>query len=214
MNSAIKRIREMSIEFNSVIDVGASDGRWSVYCNKYFPSANYILIEAQKEHEEKLKVVKGKLKNFNYLITAAGDYKGEIFFDASDLFGGVASKEELNIDKCAKLPVNTVDNIVTDLNAQAPYLLKLDTHGFEVPIFDGADNTLKNTNVIVIEVYNFNLTKSSLRFHEMINYLENKGFRCIDIVDVIRRKKDNILWQMDMIFIKKESNEFKFDSYE
>jgi len=36
-----------------------------------------------------------------------------------------------------------------------PYLIKLDTHGVEIPILNGSAQTLKDTNVLVVEVYNF-----------------------------------------------------------
>jgi FkbM family methyltransferase len=38
-----------------VIDIGASDGRWSGVCAKHYPDAHYLLIEAQDLHEEALK---------------------------------------------------------------------------------------------------------------------------------------------------------------
>lgn len=213
MKETLERLAKSNIEINTVIDVGASNGSWSILCNRFFPYADYLLIEAQKEHEKNLIKAIGKIKNSNYVITAAGDYKGEIFFDASDLFGGLASKDKLDIDNCIKVPVDTIDNIVADINCKGPFLLKLDTHGFEVPIFDGSLNTLQNTKTIIIEVYNFKLTESSLRFHEMINYLENKGFRPVDIVDLMRRPKDDILWQMDMVFIKNDYLDFNNNSY-
>ena len=57
-----------------------------------------------------------------------------------------------------------------------PFLIKLDTHGFEVPILKGAQETLQQTNLLVIETYNFQLQPTSLRFHEMCSYMEFGGF--------------------------------------
>lgn len=40
------------------------------------------------------------------------------------------------------------------------------------------------------------------------------GFLPIDMVDVLGRKKDSSLWQLDLIFIKKGRKEFIYTVYE
>ena len=45
-----------------------------------------------------------------------------------------------------------------------PHLIKLDTHGYEVPILCGATETLRNTNLLVIETYNFRLIEAACFF--------------------------------------------------
>ena len=89
----------------------------------------------------------------------------------------------------------------------------LDTHGFEVPIFEGAAETLARTGLIVVEVYNFKISPEALRFHELCAYLEGKGFRCVDILDVMHRPCDGALWQMDLIFARADRPEFANNEY-
>ncbi len=89
-----------------------------------------------------------------------------------------------------------------------PFLLKLDTHGFEVPIFEGAGATLANTVAIIVETYNFKIGAEGLLFHEMCAWLQPRGFRCIDVVDVMRRPGDDLLWQMDLVFVRSDWPEF------
>jgi len=113
-------------------------------------------------------------------------------------------------DALLKLPVVTIDSVVTQNKLSPPFFLKLDTHGFEKPILEGAIQTLRDTSLIVVEVYNFEIASNSLRFHEMCQYLENKGFRCIDMCDPLFRSKDGVLWQMDLFFAK--SNHLCFES--
>jgi hypothetical protein len=54
-----------------------------------------------------------------------------------------------------------------------PYMIKLDTHGYEVPIRLGAKETLRNANLAVIETYNFRIQGSSLLFHEMVAHMRD-----------------------------------------
>jgi FkbM family methyltransferase len=214
METAIKRSAKRFPNITTVIDIGASNGSWSLECLKYFPDASYFLVEAQKAHElEMIKNIEGR-KNFKYVIAAAGDTEGEVFFDATALWGGVASRTRLDVEKCISVPATTIDIEVRKNNLKGPFLLKLDTHGYEVPIINGAKSTLENTAVVIIEVYNFKLTDIGLRFHEMCIFMEQHSFRCIDIIDILRRPKDDALWQMDFIFIRKDSKEFESNSYE
>lgn len=213
MPKAIERVAQRNIEINTVIDVGASDGRWSESCIMHYPQANYLLIEAQQAHEKGLQAFKALYANANYVIAAAGNKIGEIYFDNSGLFGGLAADVPFE-GNCIVVPVTTIDEQVKKYQLQAPYLIKLDTHGYEVPILEGARETLKKANIVIIETYNFQIAKDSLRFWEMCNYMEDLGFLPIDMVDFMHRKKDNAFWQMDTLFIRKDRAEFQSNDYE
>ena len=77
-------------------------------------------------------------------------------------------------------------------NCPKPYLLKLDVDGHELPILRGAEETLGNTSCVVIE--------SPLCYlSERVSYLESKGFKLWDIVDLCYYC-DN-LHQVDLIFL-------------
>ncbi len=209
---ALSRCRDKDIPIQTVIDIGASNGSWSLRCRPYFSNAFYFLIEARHEHEEALRKLKLKVERMDYIICAAGDSIGEAYFDATDLFAGLVSHSPLE-QNCIIVPITTVDYQVAERQLKPPYLLKLDTHGFEVPIFEGAKQTLQQTNLIVVETYNFNLTSDSLRFHEMCYYMEKHGFRCIDICEPMHRISDRAFWQMDLFFIRSNHKIFTSNSY-
>jgi FkbM family methyltransferase len=197
----------------TVIDVGASDGRWSRQALRHFPEAAYLLIEAQSgPHEGALKVLAAARKKVQYVIAAAGDHEGSTHFDASDPLGGVASAQPTGKADLV-VPMVTVDAEVRRRGLSPPYLLKLDTHGFEPPIFEGAHEVLAATALLVVEAYNFELVPGTLRFHQLCTYLETRGLRCIDVADVMRRPGDRAFWQCDLFFVPKESPEFSSNSF-
>jgi FkbM family methyltransferase len=206
------RRSSFGLEVNSVIDVGASDGQWSKMCSKYFPKAHYMLIEANQRHEESLRKFCGKNRKFNYILAAAGDSDGQIYFDNTTLFGGTASHTP-SAGNSVLVEAKKIDSIVNEFNLEPPYIIKLDTHGFEVPVLTGAVNTLESANLLIIEAYNFRITKESMKFHELCSYMEKKGFSIIDIADPVHRKKDYAFWQMDLFFIKRNSKIFDYNSY-
>lgn len=211
LNSALARSRQRIDRLANIIDVGASNGSWSLQARTHFPEAGCLLVEAQSAHEPALARLKRE-KGFDYLIAAAGDQDGESYFDAGDLFGGVASHDPLP-GTCIRVPMVKIDSLVKSRGLTGPFLLKLDTHGFEVPILEGASDVLAQTALLVVEVYNFRVAPDSLRFHEMCAYLEGRGFRCVDLCDPLYRKIDGAFWQMDLFFAPTNSAEFTSNRY-
>ena len=213
MRAGLARCAERGMPVRTVIDVGASNGSWTRLARESYPDAGYLLIEAQQAHEEALRALVNECADSEYVLTAAGHRNGEIYFDARDLFGGVASDVPLECE-CTSVPVRTIDSLVAERGLSPPFMLKLDTHGFEVPIFDGAAETLKATELVVVEAYNFVLAPGSLRFHELCGFMEGRGLRCIDMCDVSRRPKDHSLWQMDLFFARAGRPEFESNEYD
>jgi FkbM family methyltransferase len=204
--------RWSSTPIGTVIDIGASNGMWTRAARDFWPAAEYLLIEAQANpHEPDLRRLQAEFEGVQYVIAAAGDTTGTLYFYADDPFGGVASHSPF-LACNLEVPSTTVDAEVASRALPAPFLLKLDTHGFEVPIFEGAAEALKQTSLIVVEAYNFKLRDECLRFHELCSFLEARGFRCIDVCDVLRRP-DHVFWQLDMWFAPQSRPEFARNNY-
>jgi FkbM family methyltransferase len=198
----------------TVLDVGASDSRWSYMCMKYFPSASYLLVEANKVHSDKLNAFCAKHQNALRVIAAAGNRDGECIFDASDPFGGAvdtdAKSDDINI---CTIPMISLDNEVKRNNLNGPFFFFFYTHGFELNILEGAKNILKEASLVVIEAYIFKLHSKSPLFYELCAYMDNIGFFPIDFSEPMWRPKDKALWQLDFFFVKKEDNVFSSNSY-
>lgn len=212
LEASLKRCQKRGGHFGTIVDVGASNGCWARRARRFFSDALLFLVEAQPTHEPALARFRADLQHVDYVMAAAGDCDGEIYFDAADPFGGVASHTPF--PGCLTVPVRTIDSLVRERGLQPPFLLKLDTHGFEVPILEGARETLKETGLIVVETYNFKVAAESLRFHEMCSWMEERGFRCIDLCEPMHRPKDGVFWQVDLFFAPAERGEFNSNSYE
>lgn len=211
MDLALRRVVRRTHDIRTVIDIGASDGRWSADFMGYLPGANYLLVEAQPTHNERLASFCQTNRNAQFVLAAAGARQGAIFFDASDPFGGHASLTDF--PNALKVPVTTIDHEVRTRRLSGSFLLKFDTHGFEVPIIQGALETLRATEVIIMECYNFKIAPECLLFFEMCHYLADLGFRPIDLVDPMHRPYDDSFWQMDMVFVRQSRPEFNYQSY-
>ena len=212
MSDAIKRIVDHRIEIRNIIDIGASNGVWSVSAMKIFPDANCLAVEPLKERLPDLRGIKKNNEKFDFELCAVGDSTVESVeinvsedLDGSAIggFGGTLRR----------VTQKAIDHIASERGLEGPFLLKFDTHGYELPILEGATETLKNTNIIVMEVYNYHITKSSLLFHEMCQHMAAIGFRCYDMADPMLRIYDKSFWQMDIFFCRNDAELFNHDGY-
>lgn len=212
MAEAIQAIAQRQHPLKTIIDIGASNGSWSAVALPHFPSCQYLLIEALPQHENALIRFTQTHANTQYVLAAAGETPGRIYFDAGDLFGGQASTVPFPTNNI-EVPVTTIDQEVRLRQLPGPFLIKFDTHGFELPILKGAAETLANTEVIIMECYNFRIAPECLLFFEMCAYLEKIGFHCIDLADPMYRPRDGSFWQMDLIFAKSNRPELSYRGY-
>lgn len=212
MAQGLKWLAENDIYISTVLDVGASNGGWSKICMDFFPNATYVLFEPQPVHSKPLDTFS---RNCNQTIIpvkkAVGGSTGSTFFDASDPFGGALAENKA--ENTIKVELTTIDSSISELKTEGPYLLKLDTHGFERSILEGAENTLNHVEILIIEAYNYRITEEALLFWELCAYLSDRGFRPVDIVDTMHRQHDNSLWQMDIFFIRSSWEGFNHISY-
>jgi FkbM family methyltransferase len=212
MDGALDRAALRGTEISTVIDVGASDGEWSRKARTYFTEAQYVLIEAQPIHKTALESFVRFHAGAQFVLAAAGDHIGRTYFDASDPFGGRAGSDHVG-GAHIEVPMTTIDAVASDLNLTGPYCLKLDTHGFELPILNGASHVLSDSRLVILECYNFRLP-GALLFHEMCAHMDHLGFRCIDLVDQMYRPRDRALWQADLCFAPKSDGVFSWNDYE
>lgn len=212
MDGALRRLSATHSDIRTVVDVGASDGRWSVGARRHFPDASFLLFEAlEAPHGAALRALAAD-PAFRVVLAAAGDREGTVHFNAEDAFGGAASTEATG-DGDIVVPMSTIDLEVARLGLSGPFLIKLDTHGFEVPILAGAETTLASTSAIVIEAYNFPIHPDALLFPDMCRHLMDRGFRVLDLVDVMRRPRDDALWQFDLVLTRADRPEFQWNGY-
>jgi FkbM family methyltransferase len=213
MLGGLTRSKNLGINPATIVDLGAAKGAWSVEALNFWPASDFVLFEPLAEREAVLKDLSSTNNKFHIVAKAAGKNVENITFHVTeDLDGSGIAANGSNTEQ-RTINVTTVDLEIKRLNLKGPYLLKLDTHGYEVPIFEGATEVLKETQLIIVECYGFPIAPNSLLFWETCEYLDKKGFRLSDIVEVVHRPKDNCFWQCDAFFIPKDHPVLKFNTY-
>lgn len=212
MEGLLARAAARGVEIGTWIDVGASDGSWSLRAQRHFPKAKFLLFEPLEERRTVLTNL-AKSNGFHVIHAAAGPCAGEIAFAIDPLLdgSGVAASGSTGT---RMVSVESIDQAISNRGLPSPYGVKLDTHGFEIPVLNGANEVLKSAALLIIETYNFTLVPGCLRFHELCSHLETHGFRCYDLADPMRRPKDGVFWQMDLAFARANSPLFSSHKYD
>lgn len=185
-----------------IVDVGASDARWSRMAMEFWPDARCLLIEADERHYPALDAFCAEAPVQRRAFKAlAGPTLGTGFFasDMNDPWGGQGSlTERQDTARVSQMPIDIA--AVMARAETGPHLIKLDTHGFEIPILQGAARTLQTACAVIIEAYTCTLQPGAVRFWEMCQYMQFAGFTCTDMADIMRRPLDGRVWQLDMLW--------------
>jgi FkbM family methyltransferase len=202
------------VEIESIIDIGASDGSWTEMCRRVYPEARAILLDANDGHRASLERYVASRQGVEHKIAAVGPACCDLWFERTpDPFGGRIHSERLK-PEWEPLPGTTIDHEVATRGMRGPYLVKLDTHGFEVPILEGAQETLKNAQLLVVECYPFKIGDGALMFHEFCAWMWERGFMALDITEPLWRARDGCLWQIDIVFSPRSRPECQVYSWQ
>lgn len=207
---AFEQVKKLGFHPKTAIDVGIADGTPDIY--KIFPTAHHLLIDPLTEYENTMKSILKKYPG-SYVLAAAGSKSGTLELNVHlDHLASSSPYVERDRPKTTvelrKVPVVTIDDIVKERKLAGPYLIKADVQGAELDVLEGAQETLKETEFIMLEVSLFEVVKDTPQFYDVVYYMKNHGFVVYDIVWEGNRPSDNALVQVDIAFVK-ENGQFR-----
>lgn len=199
---SLRVIRNLGFMPQVVFDVGAQIGTTELY--EVFPESTHVLIEPVKENEEKLKEVCKSIRHATYIIAAADKKsgRGNLKITRNHQYSGLVRDLVLNDSTShfhREVETVAIDDLVRNANLPGPFLLKIDVDGAEINVLEGAKEALTRTGVAVIESTLFG------QIHDVIDFMQKSGFVVYDILEPLYRPLDGALWQVDLVFIPKDS---------
>jgi FkbM family methyltransferase len=192
----------------TVFDVGAQVGTPELF--NVFPEAHHIMIEPVSECLESLIEIQKNLKSATILNCAVSNINGTTSLSMTPS-RQYSSIEEKMGDEIRQIEVRTIDSICEELNITGPTLLKIDVDGVEIKALQGSKSLLRSDDcVVVIEA---SIGDDNPRFGNIVEYMNSYGYHVFDIVDNLYRQTDWHLWQVDLVFVKKDSPLWGSKSY-
>jgi FkbM family methyltransferase len=190
-----------------IVDVGAHKGDWTRLAADVFRASPVVMVEAEAAFQPQLEAVVADLTPRVQLnLTLLGPEPREAMTFFSMGMGSSVLEELTTAPRLQKtLPMQTLDSVLHDAaSAATSILLKLDVQGYELEVLRGATATLDASAVLVLELSLLPYNRGAPLMPEVVAYLDERGFAPYDLAGTVRRYEDAALFQVDMVFVRKE----------
>lgn len=210
----ISSLKERGFAPGTVIDVGVATG--TPWLHGHFDKARLVLIEPNPRFEQDLQRMANRWGAVVYQH-AVGAAPGQLVLHEDQVAPSSSSHFDLDAGFRAQreqsgttrtfmdivVPVKTLDDTL-DGSFPGPYLLKIDTEGFERDVLLGATRTLAHTAIVIAEVSVAPRFAGSYSFAELVSLLHERRFRLFDILDVTTLGRGGGINYMDAAFVRED----------
>jgi FkbM family methyltransferase len=208
-------LKARGVELHCIIDVGASDGRWTREVQQLFPKASYLLIEPRQECLPALHALHGHVHIETALVGAC---EGEVELNVHDLQTSIyrnTKGERYGAPSVQRM--TTLDALIhkwfqEEAAMLPPSYVKVDVQGHELEVIKGARETIERYRPMIQLELNLMRFYSGIPIaHEVIAYMGSIGYVIYDFTDPLRRTLDQALGNIDCVFVHEDS-ELRQDS--
>jgi FkbM family methyltransferase len=198
----LRQFRQLGLELRHFFDIGASNGCWSNSVSEDFPDATFDLFEPLIDHaaayQEIMDWVLARHPRFRLHKVALGAeharakmclYPDNLVGSTALDLGGVPNGAKL-ID----VEMLTIDHAVQVLKLPVPQVIKIDTQGCELSVLQGAQQTLPQVEVLLLECWLVRAYgKSNPLLLEVANWLRDFNFHLWDFSDACRDEEGTLI---------------------
>lgn len=202
---SLENLKRCGFEPASVIDAGAFVGDWTRRTRTIWPAAKYLMIEPQPNKRERLHAMCDDSVAFESVVLGSRESQAVNFH--MDELGGSSVLEQFQ-NKCPvqrPLLMKTLDTVVAGHQMTGPILLKADVQGYELEVLRGASQTLRDVEVVLLEVSTLPYNIGAPLFAEVVAFMAERRFAVYDIGHLHRRQSDDATFQMDVLFAREDS---------
>ncbi|MEO0452459.1 MAG: FkbM family methyltransferase [Pseudomonadota bacterium] len=194
------------------IDVGAATGTHSIY--QAFPKAMHIAFEPLPDFQQALKETLGPYQHSIRNCALAADEGQATLLRHSDLYGSSIMHSRADSDeKVLEIRKSTLDIELSESDLNGPALLKTDCQGSDLLVLKGGKSTLAYCDVVIVESSLFRFWGAHQPdFYDIVSFMHDQGFALYDLLDGLYRPRDSALGQIDLAFVKEQSD-FRKDHY-
>jgi FkbM family methyltransferase len=205
MFTSLRRLSTLGFTPSQVIDVGAHEGIFSKKVSKIFPTANFVLIEGNPEKigtlERFIAQDQSRFRLHGVLLGATNDVVKFHIMEGET--GSSVFLEQSNLGhKIVEVAQVRLSDII--LTSESPSLIKLDVQGYESLVLKGID-PCHYPHFFLCELSLLPLNKGVPDFDALINQFADMGYVLYDICGITRRPLDSAIWQVDGLFVRKDS---------
>ncbi len=194
-----------------ILDVGASDGRWTRQFLQLFPGATAFLFEPGTAYADGMRATLHSHKRLKLFPIAIGDRNGPAAFHVlPDPFGSTTVDWDGTEGKLTMVPMRTIDSLIDEGAITQPDLIKMDIQAGELAALHGAIATLPNVNALCLETWIMKEYGAATPLvADLMEFLRPFQFRLFDL-GMQYRHDDGTLYAIDVWFVNEALAKSKF----
>ncbi len=197
---------------NTVVDIGANRGQFSLAARHYHPDAKIIAFEPLQTAAAVYRNVFKADERTTLKEAAVSPVSGTAIMqvsqreDSSSLLPITALQTNLYPEVVAigqaVVPAAPLASFMTSQDIIAPALLKIDVQGFELEVLKASLSLLPCFDRIYVEASFMTLYEGQALAHEVVDYLHRHGFRFIGLYNPAYHPQSGGMVQADLLFEK------------
>jgi FkbM family methyltransferase len=200
----LKNLAKVGYVPRMVLDIGAYEGYWTEDFLGVFPNARILMFEAQESKREILLRVLREHSNVELEIALLSSKDDELVqFEMDETNSRIEKVSQDSTLKTSK--TKTLNSIFEQNKYPLPDFVKIDIQGHEIEAMKGGEQIVRNAEFVLLECTVLDLGNNPPMIIEVFNYMEGLNFQLYDISQFMRRPSDKALFQIDALFIKKDS---------
>jgi len=204
-----KLVKDIKVP-ETIVDIGSNKGQFILLIEKIFPNKIVYSFEPIIEMINKQKKFFKYKKNITFHNLALGssicskEFLITSRMDSSSFLKVVSntnkSKNYSVIEK-RDIKVSTLDEIFLNEKISHPILIKMDVQGYELEVLKGANDLLKKTDYLLLEVSENEMYQNQPTEKIIIEYLKELNFEIFKANNWLSIKNTNFK-QRDILFYK------------
>jgi len=209
----VSALSKIEPNIRTVIDGGANVGQFARASVELYPNTQVYSFEPLAEPANKFRKNLSACSRVRLIESALGDFDGTTKFypNAYSQLSSIHPFPENHQPKCSQdkqldpteVPITRIDTFFSKIDIQRPALLKLDLQGHELAALDGATETLKRVDYVLMEVVFARLYENTPLFNDLVNYMKSVNYAFAAPL-AIARDAQGLFAEMDALFSRIE----------
>lgn len=204
MHHGLTAVSKRGFEPKTVLDIGAFEGDWSSMAHALWPHAKIMMIEGNEGKRAKLDpIATGIGAELIFSLLGAENGRSVEFYEMES--GSSVFEEESTYER------QKVERRLSSLDALLPEgrsfdFIKIDTQGYELEVLKGGERCLASAEAVLLEVSLIEINNGAPLIAEVIEFMRDRDFVVYDILEIHRRQLDAATNQVDILFVRENSN--------